>query len=136
MFSRPASRVLLAVALTTVVGCGGGGGGGPTESNNKVPPPPPGTPNSIVVRNNSFTPTDLAVARNAMVTWTWDSCTGGDGYGTGETCTAHDVVFDDAAPGSGALSSGQFSRTFDTAGTFPYHCSIHGVAMSGKVVVQ
>ena len=135
MFSRPASRAFLVVVLTTIVACGGDGGG-PTESNNKVPPPPPGTPNSIVVRNNSFTPGDLAAATNAMVTWTWDSCTGSDGYGTGETCTAHDVVFDDGAPGSGAQSGGTFSRTFGAAGTFPYHCSIHGAAMSGKVVVQ
>ena len=134
MFSRPASRAFL-VVLTSVMGCGGGGNGGPTE-NNREPPPPPGTPNSIVVRNNSFTPGDLAVTRNAMVTWTWDSCTDSGGYGTGESCTAHDVVFDDAATGSGAQSSGTFTRTFNAAGTFPYHCSIHGTAMSGKVVVQ
>ena len=135
MLSSSASRAILAVAFTTIAGCGGGGASGPTE-NNHTPPPPPGTPNSVVITNNAFTPGDLTVSRNATVTWTWNTCTGGDGYGAGETCIAHDVVFDDAAAGSGAQSSGTFARLFGTTGTFTYHCSIHGTAMSGKVVVQ
>ncbi len=89
-----------------------------------------------MVTNNAFTPTDLSVARGVTVTWTWDSCSGGGTYGSTETCVAHDVVFDDAAAGSGSQSGGTFTRTFSAAGTFPYHCAIHGAAMSGKVVVQ
>jgi len=67
------------------------------------------------------------------VTWTWNTC-GSDGYGI--TCVMHDVLFDDGAT-SGAQNSGTFARTFATAGTFNYHCSIHGAAvMSGVVTVQ
>jgi plastocyanin len=135
---RSTSRVICVVALVVAAGCGGGGGGGPTANNtgNKTPPPPPGTPNSVVVTNNAFAPTDLTVSKGATVTWTWDTCTGGGTYGGTETCVAHDIVFDDAAAGSGSQSSGSFSRNFSVAGTFPYHCALHGAAMSGKVVVQ
>jgi plastocyanin len=133
---RPRSRLPFLVLLAAAVSCGGGGGGGPTGNNTgNVQQPPPGTPNSVIVNNNSFSPTDLNVAKGATVTWTWNSCSGGDSYGTGEVCVAHNVAFDDAVV-SGSQSAGTFTRTFDAAGTFPYHCAIHGAAMSGKVVVQ
>jgi plastocyanin len=32
-------------------------------------------------------------------------------------------------------SGGNFPHTFNTAGTFDYHCTIHGLAMSGTVTV-
>lgn len=130
-------RHVLARAITllafTVYGCGGYSA--PTGTTTP-PPPPPGTPNSVVVTNNLFTPASLTVAKSATVTWTWDTCSGGDIYGNGQTCVSHDIVFDDGAPGSGAQSSGTFSRTFAVVGTFRYHCSIHGAAMSGQIVVQ
>ena len=45
--------------------------------------------------------------------------------------------FDDGSNiSSGSQSSGTFSRTFTAAGTYKYHCTIHGSAMSGQVVVQ
>jgi plastocyanin len=31
---------------------------------------------------------------------------------------------------------GSFNRTFASAGTFKYHCLIHGSYMSGQVTVQ
>jgi PKD repeat protein len=37
---------------------------------------------------------------------------------------------------SGTMSSGSFSHTFTTAGTFPYYCMVHLSAMTGSVVVQ
>lgn len=133
-------RIMKSLAVLAIAGvaasCGGGGGGGPTANNSgNVPQPPAGTPNSVIVNNNAFAPSDLTVAKGATVTWTWNSCSGGDGYGQGEVCVAHDVAFDDAVV-SGSQSSGTFTRTFATAGTFPYHCAIHGAAMAGRVVVQ
>ena len=140
MHARSAPRAICLVAVIIAAGCGGGGGDGPTANNNNgggaPPPPPPCTPNSIVVTTNAFTPTDLTVTKGATVKWTWDSCSGGGTYGGTETCISHNVVFDDAATGSGDQSGGTFSRTFNAVGTFPYHCAIHGAAMSGKVVVQ
>jgi plastocyanin len=29
-----------------------------------------------------------------------------------------------------------FDRTFPTAGTFPYFCTVHGSMMTGTIVVQ
>jgi len=36
---------------------------------------------------------------------------------------------------SGVFSSGVFVHTYNTAGTFGYHCTVHGIAMSGSVTV-
>jgi plastocyanin len=87
------------------------------------------------VTNNAFTPASLSATPGATVTWTWNSCTGGDGYGYGQTCVAHQIVFDDGAS-SDEQSSGSYQRTFAAAGSYPYHCKIHGTAMSGTVVVK
>ena len=104
-------------------------------ANNGPPPPPSGTPNSVVLTNNAFTPAALTTSAGSTVTWTWDTCSGSDGYGGGQVCTSHDIAFDDGTA-SGAQSSGTYSRTFATAGTYAYHCRIHGTVMSGSVVVK
>lgn len=130
---RPA---LLLVATTALLGCGGGGGAAGPTGTPTPPPPPPGTPNSVVVTGLSFTPANLTTTAGSKVTWTWNSCTGGDGYGNGRSCVAHDVVFDDGSSGSGVLSEGTYSRSFATPGTYAYHCAIHGASMSGSVVVK
>ena len=124
-----------AALVLLAAGCGGGGGGGPAS-----PPPNGGTGGTggtggstsaeISVNNNVFSPSATTVAPGTNVTWTWNSC-GSDGYG-GETCTEHSIVFDDASrAGSGLKSSGVFSSQFAAAGTYGYHCSIHGTATSG-----
>ena len=127
-------KTMFTIAACFLMGCGGSSTSAPNRSNNPAPPPP-GTPNSVVVTNNTFTPGGLTTTAGATVTWTWNSCTGGDGYGNGDVCTAHNILFDDGAT-SGAQSAGTYDRTFATKGTFPYHCRIHGAAMSGSVVVQ
>jgi plastocyanin len=49
------------------------------------------------------------------------------------------VTFDNAAAVTGGnvatTSNGSASRTFPTAGTYPYHCTIHS-GMNGEVKVQ
>ena len=88
-----------------------------------------------MVTNNAFTPSGTTVAAGTTVTWTWNSCTG-DGYG-GQLCTDHSVVFDDGLrAGSGVQSTGTFASQFTAAGTYTYHCSIHGSAMHGSITVQ
>jgi plastocyanin len=51
---------------------------------------------------------------------------------------AHTVTSDTGAFDSGRMDSGAtFSYQFNTAGTYPYHCTIHGAkAMSGVVQVN
>jgi plastocyanin len=131
---RLAARLTI-LLLAAAAGCGGSStapsGGGNNNNGNNPPPPPPN--NSVTVSNNYFSPATTTVSPGTTVTWTWDSCAG-DGYG-GQTCVAHTILFDDGAT-SGQQSSGTWSRTFTTAGTFSYHCSIHGQAMSGTIKVQ
>ena len=136
---RLATRVT-ALLLIAAAGCGGSStapsSGGNNGGNNNNPPPPnnPGsTSSSITVSNNYFDPSSTSVPVGTKVTWTWDACSG-DGYG-GQTCTSHSIVFDDGATAP-SQQQGTWSRTFATAGTYKYHCSVHGSAMSGTVVVQ
>jgi plastocyanin len=93
----------------------------------------------VTVQNNSFAPSSLTVAAGTTVTWNWDTCsTASDPYtGSTQTCVDHSVVWD--TPGgiaSPTQSQGSYQRSFATAGTYNYHCAVHGAAMSGKVVVQ
>jgi plastocyanin len=135
---RLAARMTL-LLIVAAVGCGGsastdpGSGGNNNGGNNPPPPGPPSTSSSITVSNNFFDPSATTVPVSTKVTWTWDAC-GSDGYG-GQSCTSHSIVFDDGTS-SGAQTQGTWSRTFATAGTYKYHCAVHGAAMSGTVVVQ
>ena len=132
--------VLLAFAATAPLACGGGGGSNPiTTPNQPTPPLTPATPNDVLVQNNSFNPASLTVAAGTTVKWTWATCTGSnDPYngGTGQTCVDQSVTWDDGSSASATQSEGTYQRVFATAGTYKYHCAIHGTAMSGTVVVQ
>lgn len=133
---RLAARVTLLFCIAAA-GCGGSStapsSGGNNNTGNTPPPNSSGSTSSITVGNNFFDPTSTTVPVNTKITWTWDAC-GSDGYG-GQTCTSHGIVFDDGAS-SGSQTQGTWNRTFTTAGTYKYHCSVHGAAMSGTVVVQ
>jgi hypothetical protein len=117
--------------------------GGSTDTTTSPPPPPPcpagtfcmGSAIFYTVAAN-FTNATLNVARNAAVTWTNDSG------------TPHDVIFDTPgalAVGNGSAgnipihSSGSNQRQFAAAGTYAFHCGLHGTpgaGMHGTVVVQ
>ena len=132
---RIVGLVLCAAALVGSAGCGGGGGDGGSSGTPTGPGNPPPPSNNVAVKSASFSPATITVARGATVRWTWDTCSGGDIYGTGQTCVGHNVTFD-GANASLTQETGTWSRAFPDAGTFNYQCTIHGAAMSGKVVVQ
>jgi plastocyanin len=126
------TNVCIAFALISAAACGGGYSSGPPGQGSASTPPPAG---AISVTNNAFSPSTKTITAGTSVQWAWSSCSGGDIYGTGETCVAHDVVFDDGAT-SGQKSQGTYARTFPAPGTFPYHCAVHGAAvMSGSITV-
>ena len=134
---RLAAQITFAFLLAAA-GCGGSStapANNNTGGGNNSPPSPtqPSTSNTITVGNDWFDPTAKPVAVGTKVTWNWNSC-GSDGYG-GETCVTHTVTFDDGAASPGQ-SGGSWSRTFTAAGTYKYHCSVHGTAMSGTITVQ
>jgi plastocyanin len=113
-----------AAALGAMLACGGGGGYGTN------PPSSSCTPSGTTVcmtPSNTFNPTQITIQHGGSVTW------------SNTTGVTHNVTF---APVTGApadignFASGSQSAAFPTAGTFAYHCTIHGASMSGTVVVQ
>jgi plastocyanin len=104
---------LLAATTVALLACGG-------DDGSNGPNPPSG---DITVGNNFFNPSTFNATAGQTVTWAW-----ADGAVT------HNIVFVDGAPGSGNLSSGTFQRTFSTAGTYNYFCSIHGASVMSGVV--
>jgi len=74
--------------------------------------------------NRAFAPDDLTVAAGTTVTWT-----NGDSVEHTSTSDANGWNSGAVAPG------GRFSFTFQTPGTFSYHCAIHS-GMIGTVVVH
>ena len=115
---------LLGACLATVLlaGCGRGASS-PTPSARDGGP----LAFAVTISDNKFTPSTLTVPPGTTVVWEW----------TGKN--QHSVVgtFDSTAVDSGThQGSGTFSFTFTTAGTYNYHCGVHGPAMSGKIVVR
>jgi plastocyanin len=121
------SRTLrLAGALLVVIAaCGGSGTTGETSQ-------PAGESTTVAssgattgtIDNFAFSPDSLSVSVGDTVTWTNKQA------GTPHTVTADDGSFD-----SGNLATdATFSQTFDAAGTFAYHCTIHP-SMTGTVTV-
>jgi plastocyanin len=131
---------LLSICLATAAACGGGGPGGSTGPTNTNPGgttnPGGSVTNTVNLADQAFNPASVNVPVGTTVTWQWpNSCS--DGYGGYYTCPTHSVVFDDGSSiQSPTQASGTFTRTFSAAGTYKYHCAIHGSAMSGQVVVQ
>jgi plastocyanin len=92
----------------------------------------PGT-NEVFISNMAFDPATITVAVGTNITW------------INNDATAHTVTSDTGSADtfdSGSISAsggygggGSFHRTFATAGTFHYHCSIHP-SMHGTVIVQ
>ena len=140
---RNGGLAALALALS-LTACGGGSKsptapGGTNNNNGGTGGTGGSTSANIGIGTNlSFSPAATTVASGTTVTWTWNSC-GSDGYG-GQVCVDHNVTWDDGgAPASGDKSTGTYTRTFATAGTYGYHCTIHGspgAGMHGTVTVQ
>lgn len=119
-------RVLALAALaacqgygpTTVDGSGGvpiGGGGGGGSGKNAT----------VTISDNRYTPAAVVIDSGSTVTWIWTGV------------NAHSVTFDGAGPGnSGVQITGSITALFTTPGSYPYHCLVHGTAMTGLITVQ
>jgi plastocyanin len=122
---------LVSACLTFAVACAGSDA--PPNAPSPMPSPTPapgGGPSSSVaipvgaeaLGNRAYVPADVNVAVGTTVTWrNTDSVS--------HTSTSDAWNSGIVAPG------GQFSFAFQTAGTFPYHCTIHP-GMTGTVVVR
>ena len=118
---RTPGLVIVLMATVAAAGCGSStsyGSTGPTS-----PPTTSSTSNAVSVGDNYFAPAATTVPAGTTVTWTWSGS------------VIHSVTFDDGT-GSATQATGTFTRTFTAAGTYAYHCAVHGAAMSGSVKVQ
>lgn len=79
---------------------------------------------AIAIEGFAFGPAELTVPAGTTVTWT-----NNDG-------APHTVTADDGSFGSENLATGDtFSFTFDTPGTYTYHCEIHP-SMTATITVE
>ncbi len=79
---------------------------------------------TVSIKDFAFTPSSITIKAGQSLTWTQ------------RDSTRHTVTSDAKDWDSGALDNGKsFSHTFDTAGTFSYHCAFHPT-MKGTVIVQ
>jgi plastocyanin len=124
-------RLAVAAALAVLaVACGSDSSSPSTPS--PTPVPTPGGASSAVsipagaeiLGNRAFTPDNLEIDAGTTVTW------------TNTDSVAHTSTSNANGWDSGIIAPGrQFSFTYQTAGTFPYHCAIHP-GMVGTVVVH
>lgn len=124
---------LVSAIVTFAIGCGSSYSSPSTSpSPTPSPTPTPGGPSSSVaipdgaasLGNSAYTPDDLNIAVGTTVTW------------MNTDSISHTSTSDVSGWNSGVVApGGQFSFAFQTAGTFPYHCTIHP-GMVGTVVVR
>jgi plastocyanin len=120
------TRFLLGIALVAALassGCGGDStstSGGSTACTAATAT----ATSTVTMAGMAFSPSCIKVAAGTTVTF------------TNNDTTTHDVTANDGAYQSAFLSPGQsYTRTYPTAGTSAYHCSIHPM-MVGTVIVQ
>jgi plastocyanin len=126
----------LAGALLALAACGSITGYNNNTSG--TPDPPTGTPAQAVtveVRSDYYNPSNPLVAVGGTVTWIWID-------------SGHSVTSDGSptfAPNAPVSAAGHTLGpiVFATAGTYSFHCTVHGVAgtygsgtMTGAVFVQ
>jgi plastocyanin len=81
-------------------------------------------PNTITMAHLMYSPTTLTVSVGTTVTW------------KNTDTIQHSVTSDTGLFDSGLFSpGGSYTHTFDTAGTYPYHCTIHA-GMVGTIIVH
>jgi len=78
---------------------------------------------NVSIVNFSFSPTAVDINVNDSVKWTW--------AGSPHSTTSDTGLWESGVQGTGAT----FTHTFTSAGSFPFHCSVHPF-MTGTISVQ
>lgn len=130
---RRVTIVLVVLGLAGVA-CGGGGTNTattPTASSSPTPSESPIPPNTVVVANDAFSPSNVSVAVGTTVTWTNINGT------NPHNVVSADKLFDSNPQCTGSTTpcmkvGEKFTYTFGKAGTFRYFCHVHGYCTSGS----
>ena len=129
---RTITSAACVIGLSILCACGGGYGGSNSNGTYTTPTDPGGNvscpASTICMGSASFSPSSITVSKGTTVTFNNNSN------------VDHNVVFDAPAPTGvadvGAIAYGSTAtRTFGSAGTFNFHCTIHA-GMTGTLVVQ
>lgn len=124
----------LLLVAATLVGCAGSSSSyNPTSPTQTVAPSPTTGPTvtDVVITivgmsgSQSYSPNPATVRVGQTVSWR-------NADNLPHTATADGGAFDTGNLGAGATSS---PITMTTAGTFEYHCAIHGFTMTGTLIV-
>lgn len=107
---------LLAVLTITLTAC--------STATTPAAPLEPVAENQVTVADRMYSPKTLTISVGDTVTWVF-----------ADRGMAHNVVADDNSFRSQIMETGQFTHTFDTAGTFTYHCTPHP-DMTASIVVE
>jgi plastocyanin len=110
------------LSLVLVLGACGDKGG---DDDNPAPTDDasgPAAAATVNLKPTTFDPSEVTVKAGETVSWKW-----GGGV-------QHDVEGDGFK--SKVQSKGQFTHTFDEAGTFDFHCNVHPTTMKGTVTVE
>ena len=80
--------------------------------------------NTVTMQSMSFSKASLTIKKGTTVTW------------VNNDNITHTVTADDNSFNSGDITAGKsFARTFNTTGTFPYHCIYHSM-MKATIIVN
>ena len=78
---------------------------------------------NVSIVNFAFSPPSVNINVNDSVNWTW--------AGSPHSTTSDTGLWESGVRGTGAI----FTHTFTSAGSFPFHCSVHPF-MTGTITVQ
>jgi plastocyanin len=132
-------HVLSSILATGLLAACGGGEGDLVQPGGRPP-------NSISIVSRAetkgsaaFAPNPTTVPVNGVVHWYNDDAAASGGQYGGSTGTIHSIVADVTADDPSFLSGNiipraTYEHTFATAGSYPYHCSIHPT-MRGTITV-
>lgn len=119
---KPVILIIIIVAVLGVIGVGVTRSDKPNDMHDSMhaqtSPMEVPKANEIYIQNFSFTPTKLTIKKGTTITW------------TNKDDAHHDInpdrEYGDAFKPSKLLGKGEtYSFTFNTAGTYSYHCTPH-----------
>ena len=109
------------VILPSLLACSSGYG---TTKTTNTTAPTNAANNSVNISNYAFSPATITINIGTSVKW------------TNKDSVTHTVTSDTGAFTSGNIATnGTYSYTFNVAGTYQYHCSIHQT-MKGTIIVK
>jgi len=124
------------IIIAIIIGIVAATGNDNSNKNKATSNPPPATQSQantsqkttaaeVSIQNMLFTPSQVTINKGQTVTW------------TNNDSVAHTVTSDTGSElSSETIEPGaKYNHTFNTAGSFQYHCSIHS-SMRGTIVVR